>query len=59
MPLREIVVVDVPVLAEQALDQIAVVVEKEDDRLQEAAPARVEGLGGDLVAACARWGSEF
>ena len=49
MPLREIVVVDVRVLAEQTLDQIAVIVEKEDNRLQAAAMKLAHFLRGELV----------
>ena len=47
MPLRKIVVVDVRVLAEQALDQIAIVVQKEDDRFQAATVKLAHLLRGE------------
>src|SRR5215469_15127887 len=53
VPFREIVVVDLGVLAEQPLYQIAVVVEQKDDRLQTEAMELGDLLGGELVRALA------
>ena len=51
MPLRDIVVAGLRVLAEQALDQIATVVQKEDDRLQAETVKLADLLCGELVGA--------